>query len=174
MSNTRPTDAVETMIRCNLQLTEHFSLREMIQSGTALRHGWQNVPDELAVQNLRLLCENVLEPLRRRFGVIRITSGFRTKQLNEAVGGVEFSQHRYGQAADIYVPNSEVGKKMFMFIKDRLTYDQLIYEYVKKSGRQWLHVSFNVEGNRKQAFMNYEMSDSGAKVNRPSPSFPLP
>ncbi len=152
--------------QCREQLSEHFTLTEMTRSGTAIRHGWKNDPDELAIQNLTMLCQNVLEPLRRRFGVIRITSGFRSKQLNEAVGGVEFSQHRYGQAADIYVPNTEVGKKMFDYVRTQTDFDQCIYEYVPKTGKQWLHVSFNSEGNRHQAFMNYEMLERSARAQR--------
>ncbi len=140
-----------------MQLSEHFRLCEFTRSGTAIRHKLDNTPDALAVVNLRLLCENVLEPLRRRFGVIRITSGYRSKAVNELVGGVEFSQHRFGQAADIHVPNGEVGKKMFEFLKENVPFDQLIYEYERKTGKHWLHVSFKIEGNRRQAFMNYRM-----------------
>lgn len=148
------------------QLTEHFTLREMTLSATAIRHGWTNEPDDLAIQNLILLCENVLEPLRRRFGVIRITSGFRTEQLNKAVGGVEFSQHRYGQAADIHVSNLAMAKRMFDFIRQNTDFDQCILEYVRKTGKLWLHVSYNAEGNRRHAFMNYEMSDSSVRTKR--------
>lgn len=148
------------------RLSEHFTLREMSLSGTAIKNGWKNVPDDLAIVNLRLLCEHVLEPLRRRFGVIRITSGYRSKRLNDAVGGVEFSQHRFGQAADIYVPNTEVGKKMFEFLRTETDFDQLIYEYVPKTRRQWIHVSYKIEGNRHQVFMNYEVSDCSAKAKR--------
>lgn len=150
----------------NMQLTEHFSLQEMIRSATAIKNGWQNIPDELAIINLTLLCTHVLEPLRRRFGVLRITSGYRSKQLNREVGGVEFSQHRFGQAADIFIPNNEVGKKMFDFVKEKLDYDQLIYEYVRQTGAQWLHVSYNREHNRHQAFMNYEMADTSVRSKR--------
>ena len=140
-----------------MQLSEHFRLCEFTRSGAAIRHGLENVPDALAVVNLRLLCENVLEPLRRRFGVIRITSGYRSKAVNDLVGGVEFSQHRFGQAADIHVSNGEVGKKMFEFLKENVVFDQLIYEYASMTGKHWLHVSFKLEGNRRQAFMNYRM-----------------
>ena len=139
------------------QLSEHFTLTEMVRSATAIRLGLKNVPDDLAVYHLRLLCRHVLEPLRRRFGVIRITSGYRSKKLNDAVGGAEFSQHRYGMAADIYVPNAEVGKKMYEFIRTQTDFDQLIYEYRKPTRTHWIHVSYNPERNRKQAFMNYIM-----------------
>lgn len=148
------------------RLSEHFTLKELSQSGTAIRHGWDNEPDGLAIVNLRLLCEHVLEPLRRRFGVIRITSGYRSKRVNAAVGGQEFSQHRFGEAADIFVPNREIGQKMFEFIRQNLDFDQLIYEFVRSSGKQWLHVSYKVKGNRRQALMNYEMPDDSGKAQR--------
>ncbi|MGM9714036.1 MAG: D-Ala-D-Ala carboxypeptidase family metallohydrolase [Prevotella sp.] len=141
----------------DIQLSPHFRLSEMTRSATAIRLNIRNEADALAITNLRLLCRFVLEPLRRRFGVIRITSGFRTKALNEAVGGVEFSQHRFGQAADIYVTNHEVGRKMFFFIKENTPFDQLIYEYRESDASQWLHVSYNIDGGRREAFMNYRM-----------------
>ena len=60
-------------------------------------------------------------------------------------------------AADIYVPNAEVGKKMYDFIRTKTDFDQLIYEYRKKTRTHWIHVSYNPERNRKQAFMKYIM-----------------
>ena len=71
-----------------IQLSEHFSLREMTASGTAMQLNIDNTPDEAQTECLRNLCQQVLEPLRKRFGVIRVTSGFRSKRLNNAVGGV--------------------------------------------------------------------------------------
>ena len=149
------------------KLSPHFTLKEMCLSGTAIKHGWKNTPDALAVMNLTKLCENVLEPLRLRFGVIRITSGYRSKQVNDAVGGVEFSQHRYGEAADIYVPNAEIGHKMFDYIRHNTEFDQLIYEYIPHTGRQWIHVSHRTsEPNRRKAIMNYEMASDALRAKR--------
>ena len=74
-------------------LSEHFSLEEMTRSGEALRRKIDNEPAAGQVENLRQLCLNVLEPVRRRFGATRITSGYRCPELNEAVGGVADSQH---------------------------------------------------------------------------------
>ena len=97
-----------------MNLTQHFTLAEMIRSGAAVRLNISNEPSAEVVENLRLLCENILEPLRRRFGVIRITSGYRCQALNQAVGGVGHSQHLCGEAADIHVSNREVGLKMYI------------------------------------------------------------
>ena len=74
------------------QLSEHFKLSEFTQSGTARRHKVKNVPGPREVERLRFLCVKSLEPMRRRFGVIRITSGFRCKKLNALVGGSPTSQ----------------------------------------------------------------------------------
>ena len=85
------------------RLSEHFTLEEMCRSGAAVRHRIDNTPDREQAERLRQLCLNVLEPLRRRFGVIRITSGFRSERLNAIVGGANTSQHMRGEAADITV-----------------------------------------------------------------------
>ena len=138
-------------IDLNLQLTTHFALSEFIRSGVALRLRIANTPTPEVVNNLRLLCEHILEPLRRRFGVIRITSGYRCEQLNKAVCGKPNSQHRLGQAADIHLSNKEVAMKMFHFIAENLDYDQLIFERRAGDGARWLHVSYRAEGNRHMA-----------------------
>ena len=143
-------------------LTAHFSLREMCASGTAIRLGIENVPDEAVIKRLQQLCEHVLEPLRQRFGVIRITSGYRCERLNRAVGGVKNSQHLRGEAADIHVSDIEVGRKMFRFIKENLEFDQLLFEHIRENGVCWLHVSYRnpspslpMKANRRQAIDNY-------------------
>lgn len=79
------------------RLSEHFTLEEMCRSGAAVRHRIDNTPDREQTERLRQLCLNVLEPLRRRFGVIRITSGFRSERLNAIVGGANTSQHMRGR-----------------------------------------------------------------------------
>jgi hypothetical protein len=71
----------------NELLTPHFSKWEMKRSETALRHNLINEPDTEQWRSLYILCSSVLEPLRLRFGAIIITSGFRSKELNERIGG---------------------------------------------------------------------------------------
>jgi len=71
-----------------MQLTENFSLAEMIKSETALRQGLENVPGEIEIQNLKMLCEQVLQPLRDAYQRgIKVNSGFRHPDVNAAVGG---------------------------------------------------------------------------------------
>lgn len=141
----------------DLHLSEHFTLAEMVRSGVAMKLNIDNTPTADDVERLRRLCVNVLEPLRRRFGVIRISSGFRSKRLNQAVGGVVNSQHLRGEAADIHVSNAEVGTKMFRFLRDETDFDQLLFEHRMRNGCRWLHVSYrSPTENRHQAIGNYE------------------
>jgi len=124
------------------QLSKHFTLWEMMRSGTAVRLNIKNVPDEQEKEALRQLCQHVLEPLRCRYGAITITSGYRCLRLNRAVGGVPTSQHMRGEAADIFIPNLEIGRKYFDFIKNNTTFDQLIWEPRGADVPRWLHVSY--------------------------------
>lgn len=147
-----------------MKLSEHFTLKEFIISGTAIRLGICNEPMLHHVENLRALCQTTLEPIRRRFGVLRVTSGYRSKPLNDAVGGVRDSQHLYGQAADIFIPNMEVGKKMYEFIRAEVIFDQMILEVDADYQRYWMHISFVSEGNNRQhASMNYIMHHRSIK-----------
>lgn len=141
MKNTQTTDL-------DIMLSPHFSLRELIASGTAIRRNIDNTPQPEHVRRLTALCTNVLEPLRRRFGVIRITSGYRSPALNKAVGGAPSSQHMLGEAADINVSGRETGSKMYDFIRSNLDFDQLLFEHKVKTATYWLHVSYRDEGNR--------------------------
>jgi len=154
-------------------LTAHFSLQEMCASGTAVRLGIRNVPDSEARDRLRLLCEHVLEPLRKNFGVIRVTSGYRCERLNAIVGGSARSQHVRGEAADIHISSIEVGRKMFQFIKQHLDFDQLLFEHVRGNGACWLHVSYRageltkyglLRLNRRQAVDNYVTPPTACKM----------
>ena len=86
-------------------LSPHFTLQELCASRTAEKLGIVNVPSELEVENLRRLCEGCLEPLRVAIGLpVIITSGFRTKALNDKLAHASStSQHMRGEAADLYV-----------------------------------------------------------------------
>lgn len=132
------------MENTNIQLSEHFTLDEMLRSGTAIAYNIKNVPTERDIDNLRSLCRTVLEPLRRRYGRIIITSGFRSRALNRRVGGARNSQHLRGEAADIYVASAEKAHKYAQFIIQHTDFDQLIYEPAVAGGHtkpHWLHVS---------------------------------
>ena len=97
-------------------LSEHFTLYELVRSGMAIERDIDNMPNLKQEQSLRLLAQNVLEPLRRQFGPIVISSGFRTPRLNLMVGGVAGSQHTKGEAADIVLPDADTGRRMYAFV----------------------------------------------------------
>ena len=138
----------------NIKIAKYFTLAEMCASDTAKAKGIKNQPSVTEVVNLTLLCTKVLDPLRKAMGPITISSGFRCAALNKAVGGVSNSQHCKGQAADINIQgNLAYGKKIFSWIKANCEFDQLIWEH-DKAGVYWVHVSYNLDGNRKQVIDN--------------------
>ena len=139
-----------------MNLTEHFTLSEFVRSETAERKHIDNTPLVEVVDNLRALCRNVLEPARLAFGApIYITSGYRCPALNRAVGGVQLSQHKYGEAADLQVKGVKNLRKLYKIIQDHGVFDQLLYES-NKAGVKWIHVSYTSRGNRRQAIDNYK------------------
>ena len=96
---------MKQVIQNSILLTPHFALREFVESTTARKHGIANTPTAEAVENLRRLCVNTLEPLRETLGLpVIITSGYRCRQLNDIIGHHSSqSQHLRGLAADFYV-----------------------------------------------------------------------
>ena len=132
-------------------LSPHFTVGEFFRSGTAIRLGIVNEPDahpeegltnEEVVENLRKLCTEVLEPLRKRVGRVIITSGYRCQELNKAVGGVPHSQHLRGEAADIYVPNQATALRYEHILEAHSAVQQLLLEPLGTANKRWLHVSF--------------------------------
>ena len=135
-----------------MQLTANFSLHEMCKSDTAIRMGYDNVPDEEATENLRLLCEKVLQPIRDHYGKgVKVNSGFRSIETNQATGGSSKSDHVRGQAADIEIP-SVPNAELAQWIMYNLDYTQLILEFytqgIPDSG--WVHVSYDPNNLKKQ------------------------
>ena len=142
--------------RNDFMLTEHFSYNEMTHSDWATRRKVDNTPDALQIAALENLCRTVLEPLRRKFGPIRINSGFRSPIVNEGVHGVGNSRHLRGEAADIHIPDRETGRAYYRFLCQLRDIDQLLFEY-NRSGAMWIHVSscLDPNENRHQCFPNY-------------------
>ena len=131
-------------------LTKNFSLEEMYRSDTARRCGIDNKPQtEEVVENLRALCLEVLQPLRDHLGrPVVVSSGYRCKDLNKKVGGVENSQHLKGEAADIKVRDREELIDVMRYIMDETDFDQLIRE--KSGSTEWVHVSHKRNGNNRR------------------------
>jgi hypothetical protein len=132
-----------------MKLSNSFNLIEFTSSETASRRGIDNTPSIAVIENLRLLCENVLQPLRDKYGKsINITSGYRSPKLNKAIGGSSTSQHCFGQAADIQVDRKDY-LKVWEILKT-LPFDQIIFEFGTESAPDWIHVSFVQGKNRGQ------------------------
>ena len=137
-----------------MKLSEHFSLSELTKSSTAERKGISNAPDEEAIENLILVCDQILEPVRNHYGKPFVpNSGFRCLELNRAIGSSDKSQHVTGQAVDFEVPGED-NKDVALWVVENCTFDQLILEFYKEgeptSG--WVHCSYVIEReNRKSA-----------------------
>ncbi len=141
----------------DMQLSRHFRLSEFTRSATAMRYGIDNEPDVESVEALQNLCIHVLEPLRKRFGVIKVTSGYRCPELNNKIGGSPSSQHLRGEAADIHVGSLETAKKYYYFILDNLVFDQMLLE-MKRGKVHCLHISYTAEReNRKMVRSEYRV-----------------
>ena len=147
-----------------MQLSKNFSLIEMTKSQTAERKGISNDPSPDHLENLRLLCERVLQPVRDHFNhVVSVSSGYRSPALCSAIGSSPDSQHCKGMAADFEIygtPNNEI----FNWIKNNLMYDQMILEYWNSDepNSGWIHVAYNPDSseNIKQNLRAYKDEDN--------------
>ena len=145
-----------------MKLTENFSLSELTKSQTAERKGIDNTPSPEHQENLKLLCESVLQPIRDHFGkVVTISSGYRSPELCTAIGSKITSQHAKGQAADFEIFGVS-NKSLADYINSELYYDQLILEYWNESDPNsgWVHCSFSEGQNRKQYLRAYKENGS--------------
>ena len=136
-----------------MKLSEHFSLWELTKSQVADRKRIKNEPDKESIQNLKVICTSILEPVRRHYGKpIAPSSGYRCLALNRELGSSDRSQHTTGQAVDFEVPGV-ANRDLARWIMDNLLYDQLILEFYKEGqpNSGWVHCSYVGQGNRKQA-----------------------
>lgn len=140
-----------------MQLSAHLSLAEVTRSDSAKRKGISNQPTPEHIENFKKLAEKVFEPIRNHFGVpIHISSGYRSKALNEAIGGSLTSQHCSGEAIDIDMDGSASGVSnadVFKYIKDHLQFDQLIWEFGSNSNPDWVHVSYESTGRQRKQIL---------------------
>ena len=147
-------------------ISEHISYKEGVYSITALRLGLNNDPTKAHLTNMELLAEKVFEPLRKHVnGPIKINSFYRGPELNKAIGGSSKSQHCEGRAMDIdddfgYMSNAD----MFEYIKNNLSFDQMIWEFGNSDNPNWVHVSYvNEEANRNRCLLAYKDENNKTK-----------
>lgn len=140
-----------------MKLSKNFSLSEMTFSQTAVRKSIDNTPTPLEQENLEYLCENILQPARNNFGPIIVSSGYRSHDLNEEIGGAPSSQHPTGEAADfkaIGVSNYELA----FWLNFNTKFDQLILEHFTEENPHtgWVHCSCSRDINRKEVLRAYK------------------
>ncbi len=133
-----------------MQISPNFSLAELTKSQMALRHEIDNTPGEAEIANLKLVAENILQPLRDHYGVpFAPSSGFRCLELNRVLNSKDTSQHVKGQAVDIEIPGVS-NYELAIWIRDNLRYDQLILECYTSGdpASGWVHCSYVGADNR--------------------------
>jgi D-alanyl-D-alanine dipeptidase len=135
-----------------MQLSKNLALAEVTRSETAKRKGISNMPTPEHIENFKKLAENVFQPIREHFGVpIHLSSGYRSKALNTAVGGSLSSQHCTGEAIDIDMDGTSItNKQVFDFIKQHVNFDQMIWEFGTDANPDWVHVSYESTGKQRK------------------------
>jgi hypothetical protein len=133
-----------------MQLSNNLLLAEVTRSETAKRKGISNMPTPEHIENFKKLASNIFQPIREHFGKpIIISSGYRSAELNKAIGGSLSSQHCSGEAIDIDMDGTDItNAQIFYYIKDNLNFDQIIWEFGTNTNPDWVHVSF--AANRSQ------------------------
>ena len=147
-----------------MQLSENLTLTECTRSTTAVRLGINNTPDEWTKENLRQIARYVFQPLRDGIGVpIYVSSGYRSLDLNTAIGGSSRSQHIQGRAldldADVY--GGTTNADIFRYILNCIEFDQLIWEFGDEDNPDWVHVSYVHDGDNRGRVLKAVRNDKG-------------
>ena len=138
-------------------MSDHFSIKELTYSDTAVRLGIDNTPNDEILKNLQLVTQHILEEVRNYFDKpVKVTSGYRSEKLCLAIGSKATSQHTLGQAVDfevIGIPNQVVSD----WIVNNLDFDQCILEFWNPNeyNSGWVHCSYKPSGNRKMYLKAY-------------------
>ena len=142
----------------------------MCKSNTASRMGLKNHATPEVINNLQHLVQFVLQPLREKLGAIRITSGYRSPQLNRAIKGSRNSAHKRGEASDIIIVRDGKMDNKLIFdavIELDLEFDQMIWEF----GGKWIHISYVKNNNRKQILEAYKDDNNKTKYRSYPPKY---
>tara|TARA_R100000963_G_C4629937_1_gene95280 strand:- start:517 stop:1011 length:495 start_codon:yes stop_codon:yes gene_type:complete len=154
-----------------MRLSKNFTLNELTRSNTATRLGIDNEPSKEGIMKLTLLAA-FLQAIRDRIGALRITSGYRSPQLSEAIGSSSNSQHCRYEAVDLqYVKRGNMDNLMIYqtLIDLDLDFDQAILEfgnateYIDPTHPDWIHLSWKVVDNRRQVLIAYKDIDNKTK-----------
>ena len=152
-------------------LSKNFTLNELTKSNTALRRGIDNTPTKEGIWKLTLLATELLQPIRDRIGALRVTSGYRSPELN-AIFGANRSQHMLCEAVDLqFVKRGKMDNlQIYQAVMDLdLDFDQLILEFGDSTQYNdpmrpaWIHISWTVRENRKQVLVAYKDENNKTK-----------
>ena len=147
-----------------MMLSKNLSIKEFSNSTTAKRKGIDNTPKDEHLEAAKQLAENIFQPIRDHFGKpIWLSSGYRSKALNKAIGGSKTSQHCKGEAMDIDMDGkgSPTNTEIFNYIKDNLPFDQLIWEFGSDKTPDWVHVSYSVSGKQRGQILKAKRNSAG-------------
>ena len=152
-----------------MNLSTHLTLEECTVSDTAKRLGISNQPTEKHLESMKLLANNIFEPIRMHFGKpIFVSSGYRSEALNKAIpGSSSTSQHCKGEALDLDQDGKGTGVSnvdVFNFIKANLNFDQLIWEYGDDKNPDWVHVSYSPSGSQRKQILRATRNAQGGVV----------
>lgn len=132
-----------------MKLTENLTLLEATKSNTATRLGIDNTPPPAIIERMVETAEKIFQPLRDALGPIRVSSFYRSPDLNRAIGGSKSSQHCKGEAIDMQGILAS-NKMLFNAACDLEEFDQIIWEFGSLEEPDWVHVSYSKTHNRKQ------------------------
>ena len=126
-----------------MKLSQNFSLKELTHSSTANYNKVDNTPSRLELEYLKKLCNEILQPIRDKYGnFIFVTSGYRNPILNRLVGGSTTSQHILGQAADLTTGSREGNKKLFDMIAQMIENGEIkVGQLIDEKNYTWIHIS---------------------------------
>lgn len=149
-----------------MKLSANFSLNELTKSDTATRHDIDNTPTMQVIENLQDLVDNVLQPLREKFGPVVVTSGYRSPAVNTKIGGSTTSDHCHGYAADFEVLGMD-NRELALYIQDNnFKFKQLILEfYDGRPDSGWVHCSFQKDANKGQVLTAKKVNGRTQYVN---------
>jgi hypothetical protein len=150
-----------------VKLSEHLDLSEIIRSESAKRNGISNMPTPEHIENLKALAENIFEPIRNHFKVpIRVSSGYRSKELNAKVGGSKSSDHCFGYAIDLDADGTSItNNEIFYFIKDNLKFKQLIFEFPVNGQASWIHISYQASNLKNEILIAKKLYGKTIYIN---------
>lgn len=149
-----------------MKLSKNLTLSEVTKSQTAIRRGIDNQPTKEALENLERVARDIFQPCRDLIdGPLYVSSGYRSPELNAAIGGSTTSSHMIGEALDLDCDFFGIGtnSELFYHIRKNLEFDQLIWEFGDSCEPAWVHVSKRKENNRGEVLRAFR--NSSGKVS---------